>query len=104
MEHWDVILDFAEKLNPEKAQRLRAYSYPKGGRILPVREELDAMLAFIQVLEDAIDKAPPLVPMRTEDFPEPFPNDEHVRMLQAVAAVLTEAKRLGQPFEGDADT
>lgn len=56
------------------------------------------------VLEDAIFKAPPLVPEPTEEFPEDFPNDEHVRMLQVVAVVLAEAKRLGQPFEGDVDT
>jgi hypothetical protein len=104
MEHWDVILDFAEKLDAQKTQTLRSYAYPAGGRVLPPRAELDAMLAFIQQLEAAIHQAPPLVPEVTEVFLEDYPNDEHVRMLQAVAAVLAEASRLGQPFEGDADT
>jgi hypothetical protein len=104
MEHWKVILDFAETLSAKKAQILRAYSYPEDGRTLPPREEIDAMLAFILELEEAIRKAPPLVPAVTEVFLEDYPNEEHVRMLQAVAAVLAEAKRLDHPFEGDVDT
>lgn len=104
MEHWEVILDFAERLDAERTQTLRAYSYPEHGRILPAREELDAMLAFIGELEEAIRQAPRLVPTITEVFLEDYPNEEHVRMLQAVAAVLAEAKRLGQPFEADTDT
>jgi hypothetical protein len=101
MEHWDVILDFAERLDAEKAQTLRRYSYPREGRILPPLEEVGAMLAFIRHLQDEILEAPPLVPEASDLFPENFPNDEHVRMLEAVVAVLLEAQRLGQPFEGD---
>lgn len=104
MEHWKVILRFAETLSAEKTQLLRDYSYPADGRILPPREEVDAVLAFINELEAAIRKAPPLVPELTEVFLEDYPNEEHVRMLQAVAAVIAEASRLDQPFEGDADT
>jgi sugar phosphate isomerase/epimerase len=104
MEHWEAILDFAEKLDAQKTQTLRAYAYPEGGRLLPPREELDAMLGFVRELEDAIRAAPPLVPELTEIFLEDYPNDEHIRMLQAVAAVLAEARRLELPFEGDVDT
>lgn len=101
MEHWDVILDFAEKLNAEKTQTLRRYSYPREGRILPPTDELEATLAFIRDLQEEILKAPPLVPDASDLFPENFPNEEHVRMLEAVVGVLLEARRLGQPFEGD---
>jgi hypothetical protein len=104
MEHWNLILDFAERLSAEKTQTLRNYSYPAEGRILPPREELEAMLTFINELKKAIGEAPPLVPATTEVFLEDYPNEEHARMLEAVAAVLAETRRLGQPFEGDADT
>jgi hypothetical protein len=104
MEQWEVILDFAEKVSLEKTELLRKYAYPEGGRILPPPEALDAVLAFIAELQEAILKAPPLVPEITEVLLEDYTNDEHVRMLQAVAAVLSEARRLQQPFEGDVDT
>lgn len=101
LEHWDVILDFAEKVDAEKAQTLRRYSYPREGRILPPSEELELMLSFIRHLQAEILETPPLVPDASDLFPENFPNDEHVRMLEAVSTVLLEARRLGQPFEGD---
>lgn len=104
MEHWEVILDFAEEIDPEEARTLRIYAYPQGGRLLPPPDELAAMLAFIDEVKDKLGQASPLVPTLTERFPEVYPNEEHVRMLQAVAAVLTEANRRGQPFEGDVDT
>jgi LmbE family N-acetylglucosaminyl deacetylase len=105
MEHWDVILDFAEKLDADKTQTLRRYAYPPDTRrILPPAEELETILVFIRHLQEEILKAPPLVPEANELFPEDYPNDDHVRMLEAVVAVLSEARRLGQPFEGDADT
>ena len=104
MEHWDAILDFAEQRSADKTQTLRMYSYPKDGKILPSPDELDAMLGFIQEVQEALRNAQALVPEATEVYPEAFPNDEHIRMLDAVAAVLSEARRLGEPFEGDADT
>lgn len=88
MEHWEVILDFAERLDAERTKTLRRYAYPENGRILPPPEELDAMLAFIGELQEAIQRAPALVPTTTELFPEDYTNEEHARMLQAVAAVL----------------
>ena len=104
MEHWEIILDFAESLDREKAQILRRYSYPETRQILPQPEELDAMIRFIAELQDTIRSAPPLVPTTTEIFLEDYTNDEHARMLESVAAVLAEARRLNQPFEGDTDT
>jgi hypothetical protein len=101
MEHWDAILDFAEKVDVEKAQTLRRYAYPREGRILPPSEELELMISFIRHLQEKLLKAPALVPDASDLFPENFPNDEHVRMLDAVGMVLVEARRLGQPFEGD---
>lgn len=102
MEHWEVILEFAERMDPEKAQVLRRYSYPApDGKILPSPDEHQMMMVFIRDLQREILNAPPLVPEANELFPEDFPNTDHAQMLDAVAAVLQEAQRLGQPFEGD---
>lgn len=103
MEHWEVILNFASQLDEEKANILRGYAYPENRRVLPAKEESDMMISFIGRLQEAIIEAPPLVPEATEVYLENFPNDEHARMLDAVVAVLSEAQRLGQPFEADAD-
>lgn len=105
MEHWEVILEFADKVDAEKTEILRRYAYPPDTRkLLPPADELDLMIGFLRDLQTKLLEAPPLVPEVTELFPEDFPNDEHARMLEAVAAVLRESQRLGEPFEGDVDT
>lgn len=104
MEHWEVILDFAEKLDAEKTRILRHYAYPSGGWILPPADELNKMTSFIANLQEELLKAPSLVPEASSLFPENFSNKEHVRMLHAVIAVLMEANKLGLPFEGNVDT
>jgi hypothetical protein len=105
MEHWEVILEFAEKADAEKTELLRRYAYPAGTQtLLPPAEEAEMMLGFLGELQAKLLKAPPLVPEVTELFPEDFPNDDHAQMLEAVAAVIRESQRLGQPFEGDVDT
>lgn len=104
MEHWEVILNFAEKLDAEKTEILRHYAYPSEGWILPPAEELESMNSFIGNVQEELLKAPPLVPESSNLFPENFSNKEHVRMLAAVAAVFTEARRLRLPFEGNVDT
>jgi hypothetical protein len=101
MEHWEVILDFAEKLDSEKTQRLRDYSYPTDRCVLPHAEEHEVMMKFIRYLQGELLGAPPLVPEPNALFPENFPNEDHAQMLEAVAAVLVEAQRLGLPFVGD---
>jgi hypothetical protein len=101
MEHWDVILEFAERLEAAKGQMLRRYAYPPDTRLLPSAEEHQVMVDFIRRLQKEILEAPPLVPEANELFPEDFPNTEHVLMLDSVIAVLCEAQRLGEGFEGD---
>jgi hypothetical protein len=104
MEHWQVIVQHAEQLDAERAALLRRYAYPPERRLLLPPQELDAALHFIGELAGSILAAAPLVPEVSEEFPEDYTNVEHARMLEAVAAVLREARRRGEPFEADADT
>jgi hypothetical protein len=101
IEHWERILDFAAQMDADATRTLQRYAYPPDGKILPPKRELQQTLSFIHVLIQALPRVNPLVPEANALFPENFPNTEHVLMLQAVQAVLQEAYRLEQPFEGD---
>lgn len=101
-EHWDLILDFAAKLDQVQAGKIRSLSCAADDNemdyVYASREELESLLRFMATLASAIERAEPLVPEATDDIPDRYPNEEHVRMLIAVAAVFREAVRLGQPF------
>lgn len=98
-EHWEVILEFAKGLHSaEEIERLEEYAYPVDDELLPERRDGEAMIEFLRTLQAEIRAAPPLVPEVTEEFLEDLPNEDHARMLEAVAAVIAEALRLGEPF------
>jgi len=100
-EHWEVILDFARKQDPERTELLERWSTTdplKSYDLHPPATVLDALIHFVEELARQIERAPPLVPEPTEEIPEDLVNEEHARMLQAVNAVLGESRRLGQPY------
>src|SRR5262245_7043128 len=102
-EHWELILKFAKGLNIQKANALASYSKPQdyfkhGDTIHVSSEELISIVEFMKHLTLEIAKADPLAPEPTREYPENYTNDEHVRMLNAVAAVFQESLRLHRPF------
>lgn len=101
-EHWNLILHFAESLDQDKAEKLDAYSWAADNNeynnIYVSKEELEQLLVFIEELSRKIELADPLVPEATEEVPDKYVNEEHIRMLNAVAAVFRESIRLQQPF------
>ena len=101
-EHWHLILDFADHLDAEKTEKLRSFSYAADGNssdhIRASPEELESSLQFLDALANEIGRSPPLVPEATEEVPDEYVNEEHVRMLSAVGTVLRESLRLQQPF------
>ena len=66
--------------------------------IVTSAEDRELLTSFIDRLKTAIEQSAPLVPEATEDVPDRFENEEHVRMQDAVAAVLTESTRLAEPI------
>jgi hypothetical protein len=106
-EHWNLILHFAESLDQDKAEKLDAYSWAADNNeynnIYLSKEELEQLLVFIEELSRKIELADPLVPEATEEVPDEYVNEEHVRMLNAVAAVFRESIRLRQPFRAWVD-
>jgi hypothetical protein len=101
-EHWNLILRFGESLDQDKAEKLDAYSWAADNNeydnIYASTEELEQLLIFIEELSRKIELADPLVPEATEEVPDEYVNEEHMRMLNAVVTVFRESIRLRQPF------
>lgn len=106
-EHWNLILSFAKSLDSDKAEKLDVYSWATDNNeydyIYASAEELESLLVFMKELGRKIELAEPLVPEATEEVPDEYVNEEHVRMLNAVAAVFQESIRLRQPFRAWVD-
>ena len=98
-EHWERILEFAETVNSPAAQALRSYTDKDDFHYVDLTpRELEALLEFTDELQWRVMTEEPLVPSTSERFYEAFANDEHARMLKAVAAVFRESQRLREPF------
>lgn len=106
-EHWDLILDFARSRDAEKAKKLASFSWAADDNeydyIYASTQELISLVAFLEELGREIELADPLVPEATEEIPDAFVNEEHVRMVNAIATVFREAIRLQQPFQAWVD-
>jgi hypothetical protein len=101
-EHWGVIVDFAASIDPTAAEwldEISTSSDPEHDHYVRLSaQDAERLLAFLRRLGEAIETAEPLVPKATDEVPDEFVNDEHVRMLEAVSAVIAEATRRGEPF------
>ena len=106
-EHWNLILNFAEALDQNKAEQLDTYSWAADDNeydyIYASTETLESLLVFMEELGRKIELAEPLVPEATEEVPDEYVNEEHIRMLKAVASVFRESIRLRQPFRAWVD-
>ena len=94
-EHWELMLDFAEPRSYDQVEKLRSFlsaaSDNEDYYIYASAEELASLIKWMEELEQAIMAAPTLVPEATEEIPDEYSNEEHVRMLRAVRAVWREA-------------
>ncbi|MEQ9548986.1 MAG: hypothetical protein RIM23_05135 [Coleofasciculus sp. G3-WIS-01] len=101
-EHWNLILNFAERLDLDKAEKLDGYSWAADNNeydyIYASAEDLESLLVFMEELGRKLELADPLVPKATEEVPDEYVNEEHLRMLNAVAVIFRESIRLRQPF------
>lgn len=101
-EHWELILDFATNLDAACAAKLRSVSWANDDNdmdyIYVSSNELESLLLFLSRLADEIKCAEPLVSDVTDEIADIYPNEEHVCMLQAVAAVFSESIEIDQPF------
>lgn len=100
--HWDLILEFGARFDEASAARLDAFSKAADDNemdyVYASQEELQSLIQFIETLAAQIERAEPLVLEATVEIPDTYTNEEHVRMLNAAAAVFREAIRSKQPF------
>jgi hypothetical protein len=101
LEHWHLLLKFAATANPPAANLLEqcSTSIDRDDRVTLSDEILDRLSAFLDQLMETLKSAPPLAPAPTAEILEDYTNDEYVRMLEALKAVITESRRLNMPFE-----
>jgi len=101
-EHWSLILQFASMLDHRLSDELNSYSTPIDNNPtdeVPVAlERLSIMVDFLGQVRESLRDAPPLVREASDEVPDELTNEEHVRMIDAIAAVLRESMDLRQPF------
>jgi hypothetical protein len=101
-EHWELILDFAAKIDPVSARKLDSYSWAADNNpddaVDVSREEIESAIKFMQQVKLQLITVEPLVPEANEETPDSFVNEEYVRMLDAVSAVFQEALKRDESF------
>jgi hypothetical protein len=101
-EYWELLIDFARRLDAAEAERLLDQSGNAGWGNETIEADpatLPSSIAFMERVEDAIQAAPELVPEATEALPDAFVNEELARMVRAVRAVYEDSLRRGEPFD-----
>ncbi|MDA0167366.1 hypothetical protein OM076_44315 [Solirubrobacter ginsenosidimutans] len=99
LEYWSLLLDFAERLDPEAALRLSALSGTALTDEIPlVPDELKRDRAFLARVLDELEGVSPLIAEPDDEYPEAYPNAEIARMGRAALAVFDTALERGEPF------
>ncbi len=102
-EHWERIIELASKQHSEWGELLEQASYLDGDSTEWSAHKTRTLRVILSQLCQAIANAEPLVPEATEDIPDPYPNSEHVRMIQAVMAVIDESLKGSGIFDSYVD-
>ena len=101
-EHWHLLLDHLATWDADAAKLIRRLSFnprfEEEDRIDASPDELEQMIRSLEALSRHLADALPLVPQASEEVPDAYVNEEHVRMIAAVKVVASEALRLGRPF------
>lgn len=103
-EHWEVITEFAEKNIPGLGELLESASYFDEDFSKWSSEKTQAMYEGLKKLCVLISQSEPLTPKVTDEIPEDYTNEEHIRMIEAVIAVIEESQRIGEMFDSYIDS
>ncbi|HEY6231418.1 MAG TPA: hypothetical protein VIW64_09140 [Pyrinomonadaceae bacterium] len=103
-EHWALILEFAQTVDEIAAEKVERLSNVGVDRVRnQPAAELRSAESFLRRLAILLPSAAPLAAAPTEKVPEEYPNEEHARMCEAVAAVLAAAAKAGEPIRSWVD-
>ena len=103
-EHWEVIIEFAEKNLPGLGELLESASYFDEDYSGWSSEKTQTMYEGLKQLCILIDKSEPLTPEVSNEIPEDYTNQEHIRMIEAVIAVIEESRKMGEMFDSYIDS
>ena len=103
-EHWALILEFARSVDEIGADNVEQLSNA-GVDQVPNQPaaKLRSAESFLRRLAIMLPSAAPLAAAPTERVPEEYPNEEHARMCEAVAAVMAAAAEAGEPIRSWVD-
>jgi hypothetical protein len=101
LEHWQLLLQFARILDPDRALLLRqcSTSDDRDDYVHLSDEKFGELSALLDLLARTLPDAAPLIERPTAEIPDDFINEEYARMVRAVRAVVDESRRVGQPFQ-----
>ncbi|MBR8839114.1 MAG: hypothetical protein DSM106950_35225 [Stigonema ocellatum SAG 48.90 = DSM 106950] len=102
-EHWERIIELAGKQHSHWEELLEQASYLDGDFSALTPDKTSVLRVVLNKLCQAIANAEPLVPEATVEIPEPLPNSEHVRMVEAVIAVIDESLKSSGIFDSYVD-
>ena len=101
-EHWLVILSFAASMNQALSDELgsisRAPDNNPDDEVSCDLERLSTLISFMQELGIAIQAAPALISEVSDEVVDDLTNDEHARMIDAVACVLKQSNEMRRHF------
>jgi hypothetical protein len=100
-EHWELLIRFARTVDAELAELMDGYSNAhveqrRANRVRATAEELARMVRFLSELIPRLRGTPALSTGASVE--EDFLNEEYIRMLEAVIAVMREALQRGERF------
>jgi hypothetical protein len=102
-EHWDAIVALARRLQGSWGELLERASDLDDDASRWTTQDSTALLAALGRIIEALPAVAPLTPQVTPDIPENYGNDEHARMVAAVAAVVRESLADGAVFTSYTD-
>ena len=102
--HWELLIEFAKKVNLKKAKNLESYSvgsFEDDGYIKLPSSEMESIINFMEELKLELDSCNPIFSLKEKTFSEvydEYENTEYQRMLDAVIAVYKESRITGKPI------
>ena len=103
-EHWEVIIEFAKDKMPSFGELLEEASYLDGDFSNWTDEKTHKLHEGLKQLCQLIIESEPLTPEITNEILEDHPPEDHVDMIKAVIAVISESQRMNQMFDAYVDS
>ena len=103
-EHWEVIIEFAQKQMPKFGELLEEASYLDGDFSEWTNEKTLELYEGLDKLRKLIAQSEPLTPEIKGEILENHPPEAHIEMIEAFMLVIEESQRMGEMFDSYIDS